>query len=86
MSTDWTSWVRDNADKFRMGTTAHHKLGDISRTEPDVFIVREEWPEDYMGEWLTGFGFINVRFPKATSRPLTVVELDWLATHPVILA
>ena len=86
MSASWEQWVRANAANLRMGTVAHHRLGDISRDEPDVFIARETWPEDYVGEWLTGFGFVNVRFPKATSRELTADELDWLAAHPVVSA
>lgn len=82
----WSDWVWANADRLRMGTEAHHSLGDISRENPDALIVRETHPDCYIGEWLTGFGFVGVRFPKSTTRPLTVPELHWLAEHPVALS
>ena len=84
--TSWPDWVYQNADNLYMGTSAHHKLGDISRTNPDVFISRDEIGDQHVGEWLMGFGFVGVTFPKETSRPLTRVELAWLAEHPVALA
>jgi hypothetical protein len=59
---------------YRMATTAVHNLGDISRDEPDLCYVRAESGDDYIGEWVTGFGFIHVRFPKATTRKLTPAE------------
>jgi len=30
--------------------------------------------DDYIGNWVTGFGYINVRFPRATTRDLTPAE------------
>ena len=84
--TPWAAYVYQHASEFRMGTEAHHNLGDISRDTADVFCVEDEFESEYVGRWLTGFGFVGVRFPKATTRPLTVVELDWLAAHPVGLS
>jgi hypothetical protein len=54
-----------------MATTATHKLGDISRDEPDLCLVHGQDGDDYLGNWVTGFGYINVRFPMATTRELT---------------
>lgn len=57
--------------KYMMATTAIHMLGDISSDEPDLCIVHEEDDENYYGNWVSGIGFINVRFPKITTKELT---------------
>ena len=75
-----------NGTRVLMGTEAHHQLGDISRDKPDYFYVDSEDESAYIGAWVTGFGFINVRFPKATSRPMTDDEAQWLALHPAAIA
>ena len=58
-----------------MATTAIHKLGDISRDPEDICHVHEEGVDSYIGSWVTGFGFIGVRFPKETTRELTEEEI-----------
>ena len=62
-------------DKYMMATIAIHKVGDISSDVPDLCYVHEETETDYIGSWVTGFGFINVRFPKETTRGLTTEEI-----------
>ena len=69
-----------------MGTAAFHKLGDISRDEPDYFGYNDEDAENYYGAWLTGFGFVGVRFPKATSRPMTTEEAIRLSDSEFVIA
>lgn len=59
-----------------MATIAIHQMGDISRETPQLCIVTEEDEENYYGNWLTGFGYINVRYPKNTTRDLTVEEIE----------
>ena len=63
-------------DKYMMATKAFHQLGDISRDEPDLCYVRREREKDYIGSWVTGFGFIEVKFPKETTRELTEKEIE----------
>lgn len=58
-----------------MATKAMHKLGDISRDVPDLCIVNAMEGDNYIGAWVEGFGFIGVKFPKATTRPLTFEEI-----------
>lgn len=60
--------------RYMMATTAHHQLGDISRDKPDLAWIASEDGDDYTGAWVTGFGHVNVRFPKATTRELTAEE------------
>lgn len=60
--------------RYMMATAAIHKLGDISRDEPDLCFVHDEDGGDYIGQWVTGFGYVKVRFPKATTRDLTEQE------------
>lgn len=62
--------------KYMMATTAIHKLGDISRDTPDLCVVSEEDEDNFYGNWVTGFGFISVRFPKTTTRNLTEDEIE----------
>jgi len=62
--------------KYMMATTAIHKLGDISSDEPDLCRVSEETETDYIGSWVTGFGFFGVKFPKETTRELTAEEIE----------
>lgn len=61
---------------YMMATTAIHQLGDISSDTPDLCVVHSEDEDNYIGNWVTGFGFINVKFPKSTTRPLTAEEKD----------
>jgi len=49
-------------------TKAIHKLGDISRDDGDYAIVTEADDENYYGQWLSGYGFVDVQFPKKSSR------------------
>jgi hypothetical protein len=63
-------------NRYMMATQAFHLLGDISSPEPDICVITEvDENGDYIGRWLTGFGFIHVRFPKETTRELTPEEL-----------
>jgi hypothetical protein len=62
---------------YMMATTAIHQLGDISRDTPDLCYVNKEDEENYIGSWVTGMGFIDVKFPKATTRELTQEEIDY---------
>jgi len=78
-------------DKYMMATKAVHKMGDISRDEPDLCHVHEEALDHYIGSWVTGYGFINVKFPKETTRDLTPEEIKkynkmrvQLSDHPPI--
>ena len=63
--------------KYMMGTTAIHMLGDISRDKEDLCHIDREEGSDYIGSWVTGFGFIEVRFPKISTRDLTPDEIDF---------
>lgn len=62
------------AVKYMMATKAIHLLGDISSDEPDLCEIHSEDNENYIGNWVTGAGFIDVKFPKATTRELTEEE------------
>lgn len=62
-------------NKYKIATKAYHKLGDISRDEPDLCEIFEDDEDNYYGEWITGFGFIDVCFPKETTRDLTEDEI-----------
>ncbi|MDP3999665.1 MAG: hypothetical protein Q8P76_03690 [bacterium] len=57
-----------------MATRAMHKMGDISRKDPDLCLVFGEDGENWVGNWSSGMGFMYVRFPKHTTRQLTPEE------------
>jgi hypothetical protein len=63
-------------DKFMMATKAIHKLGDISNDTPDICHIHDEDENNYIGNWIYGFGFIDVKFPKETTRELTAEEIE----------
>lgn len=76
-------------DNLMMGTVAwggpKATEYDISRDEPDYFAAWSETDENYVGNWITGFGFFDVRFPKDTSRPVTDEEWEWFLSNPVAI-
>lgn len=65
--------------RLMMATKAHLTQAEISREDPDYcWIDGETENGDFLGSWVTGYGFIEVMFPKETTRPLTSTELDWI--------
>jgi hypothetical protein len=62
------------ADRYLMATTATHVMGDLTRDKPSLALIYGEDSDDWIGEWVTGIGYINVHFPKATTRQLTAEE------------
>ena len=60
--------------RYMMATKGIHKLGEISRDQPDLAWITGEDGDDFTGVWVTGFGYFNVRFPKATTRELNAEE------------
>lgn len=63
-------------NKYMMATKAYHKLGDISSDTPDLCIVDDCDDNNYIGNWVYGYGFIDVKFPKETTRELTPEEVE----------
>ncbi len=56
----------------------YHHTGELDQfSKYDIVIVFSEDAENYIGNWVTGFGFVGVRFPKDTTRPLTDEEADY---------
>jgi len=68
-----------------MATKAIHTTGDISRDIPDICIIGSEDGENYIGNWVYGFGFANVKFPKATTRELTFEEIEKYHGMPIAM-
>lgn len=62
-------------NKYMMATKAMHKLGDISSDVPDLCYIQDEDEKNYIGSWVFGLGFCEVKFPKETTRDLTEVEI-----------
>lgn len=62
--------------RYMMATKAIHMLGDISRDVPNMCVINKEDEENYIGMWVEGFGFFDVKFPKETTRELTKEEID----------
>jgi len=65
---------------YLMGTTAYHLLGDISRPDDgrdNLFQAYKETDDYWVGAWNTGFGFIDVLFPKDACRELNEEEVEY---------
>ena len=60
--------------RYMMATKAIHQLGDISSDTPDLCNIYAEEGDNYIGQWVTGFGLFDVKFPKSTTRELTKEE------------
>ena len=72
--------------RYMMATTAiHPAVGDISREEDDYCYIKEKNPDGYLGQWVEGYGFINVTFPIETTRELTAEEQEYVDTHNVVV-
>ena len=71
---------------YKMATKAIHKLGDISRDASDLCIIFQEDAHNYIGNWVTGFGLIGVKFPKETTRNLTDKEIAYWNGRGIVLA
>ena len=71
--------------QYKMATTAIHKLGDISRETPDICIISQEDADNYYGNWVSGFGFVDVQFPKATTRDLNAEEIEKHHGEPMMI-
>lgn len=65
--------------RYVMATKATHQLGDLSRDVPDLAWITGEDGDNWVGVWITGFGYIDVRFPKTTTRDLTPAEREHYA-------
>lgn len=63
-------------DRYMMATKAQHKMGDLSRDKPNLCHVYAEDDQNWIGSWVTGFGFFDVHFPKDTTRDLTPDEIE----------
>lgn len=57
-----------------MATKAIHKLGNVSSDVPDLCVIHSEDVDNYIGNWVSGFG--DVKFPKNTTRELTSEEVE----------
>ena len=56
---------------------ANGELRKLTRPESE-FCYAKGWSEPdqaYVGNWLEGFGFFDVHFPKASTRPATEAEI-----------
>ncbi|MEV6297827.1 hypothetical protein AB0M02_00305 [Actinoplanes sp. NPDC051861] len=65
------------SERYMMATHAHHTYaGQLSRFPAQLAIIHGEDSDDWVGEWAEGYGYVNVRFPKKTTRELTPAEID----------
>ena len=71
--------------RFMIATTAKHGLGDISRDDGDYCWVSEETKGWYQGAWRTGYGFVNVKFPKDSTRELRPDETEHIKNTRVVI-
>ncbi|TSC67444.1 MAG: hypothetical protein G01um101466_708 [Parcubacteria group bacterium Gr01-1014_66] len=71
--------------RYMMATTAHHMMGDVSSDEPNICEIDSEDEEYYIGNWVAGLEFPEVKFPKATTRELTADEKSYHNGHVLIM-
>lgn len=72
--------------RYMMGTKAFLASGqDISRDEPDYCRIDKQEGDNYIGYWVEGLGFINVKFPVETTRECTPEEKEYVENTPVCI-
>lgn len=67
------------------GSPAIHKLGDIGRDVDDFIFVKSETQSHFIGNFVEGFGFVDVEFKKSDCRPLTPNEVEKLNNSRISL-
>lgn len=77
--------------KYMIATKADHLMGDLSRdfqelSTENLCLVDREMDGFYLGSWVTGFGFFDVKFPKETTRELTKEEVEQFNKQYIQLA
>ena len=70
---------------YMMATKAYHQLGDLSRSNPKLCCIQSEDEDNYYGYWIEGLGFINVQFPKSTTRELTEKEKVKFSDNTIVI-
>ena len=72
--------------RYMKGTKAFAASGhDISRDEEDYCYIQKQEGDNYIGYWVEGFGFINVKFPVESTHELTLEEKDYVENTPVVI-
>lgn len=63
---------------LKKGADAIHQLGNIKRDvlNAELIVVNGEDEEFYIGNFVEGFGFVDVKFRKEDCRKATLEELD----------
>ena len=71
-------------NKHMMATKAFtFKEWDISSDTPDLAFIERQEGDNYIGYWIFGLGFSEVRFPVETTRHLTQEEIEKYNNTPV---
>jgi hypothetical protein len=72
--------------RYMMGTKAIHDFaGDISREDYDYCYIQRQEEDNYIGIWVEGFGFFDVKFPVETTRECTDEERDFVENTPTYI-
>ena len=73
---------------LRKGGKAIHQLGDISRDvyNAELIVVDGEDESNWIGHFVEGFGFVNVRFAKDDCKVATAEEIEmWFKDRDCIV-
>lgn len=75
----------DRFPRYMWATRAFARQNGIGRVKGDICRIEREDRRNYYGSWVTGYGFINVRFPKTTTRELTQEEREFFHGKAVVI-
>lgn len=73
---------------LRKGGKAIHQLGDISRDvyNAELITIYDEDEDNWIGQFVEGFGFINVKFAKSDCKEATEEEIkQWFHNRDSII-
>jgi hypothetical protein len=69
--------------RYLMATAAAHLMGDLSEDAPHPCVIYAEDWDVYYGTWVLGAGFVDVRFPKETTRLPTPGEKEYWESRTI---
>jgi hypothetical protein len=66
---------KDQTGLYLMAKESYHLLGEVTRDEWDLAIVFKEDNKNFYGNWVFGYGLVDVRFPKDKVKKLNKKEI-----------
>lgn len=68
-----------------MAKEGYHKMLNYINDTYAFIVVHSEYKDFYIGNWLEGFGFVDIQFPKNKTRSLTKEEQEKINNSRIVI-